>query len=91
VRDDFVNRNRLRLILLFWSLIGIADVWIDQWAMSLVFGGLTYSLGTVILIAGAGDSGPQRKESRGVGLLLLVVGILFTLSEAYGRFVIRYR
>lgn len=85
-----MSRNRLKLILLGWSFLAIGDVWFDRWAVNFIFGSVTCLLGAVILTAGTVSTGNERKESRGAGLMLLILGAFLTLMEAYDRFVIQY-
>jgi hypothetical protein len=73
-----------------WVLFVMATIWIDRSAMSLAFGGFTCVLGIVILITGSASVGRERKESRRVGLVLVITGTFFTLLEAYDIFVLRY-
>lgn len=86
-----MRRNRLKVIVLCWAILVIVDVWLDRWVMSLIFGGVTCLLGAGILAAGAASTGQARKESRIVGLILLIIGAIVTLLEACDRFIIGYR
>ena len=87
LREPEPSKTRVALL----AILGIANVWVDRWPLSFIFGGVTCLLGAAILIAGAASTGPQRKESRAVGFLLLIAGTFLPLLEAYDRFVIRYR
>jgi hypothetical protein len=80
----------LKLILLGWSFLAIADVWFDRWSVNFIFGCITCLLGAVILTAGSVSTGVERKESRGAGLLLLILGTFLSLMEAYDRYIIQY-
>ena len=86
-----MSRNRLKIIMLCWAILVIVDVWLDRWIMSLVFGGVTCLLGAGILTAGAASTGRERKESRSVGLICLIIGAVVTLLEATDRFIIGHR
>ena len=85
-----VSRNRLKLVMLCWALLVMATIWVDWSAVSLVFGGFTCALGVVILIVNSSSVGRERKESRGVGLLLIITGTFFTVVQAYDVFAIGY-
>jgi hypothetical protein len=77
--------------LLSWAILAIVDVWLDRWGITFIFGGVTCLFGAVILTAGTAPSVPEQKESRGIGLLLLILGTLLALMEAYDRFVVLHR
>jgi len=66
-------------------------VWLDRWVISFIFGGVTCLLGAGILTAGVASTGPEKKESRIVGLLFIIAGVFLTLLEAYDRFITGYR
>jgi hypothetical protein len=79
------------MITLCWAILLIVDAWLDRWVMNLVFGGVTCLLGAGILTSGQSSTGPERKESRIVGFVFLIVGAIVTLLEAIDRFIIGYR
>jgi hypothetical protein len=86
-----VSRNRLKIIVLCWAILVIVDVWLDRWIVSLIFGGVTCLLGAGILTGGATSAGQERKESRIIGLIFLIIGAIVTLLEASDRFIIGHR
>lgn len=69
-------------------ILVIVDVWLDRWIMSMIFGGVSSLLGAGILTAGAASTSQERKESRIVGLILLIIGAIVTLLEACDRLMI---
>jgi hypothetical protein len=78
-----MNKNHLKLVMLCWSFLIMATIWIDNWFVSLTFGELTCALGVVILITTSAFIERDQKKARNLGLLLMVTGILFTLVETY--------
>jgi hypothetical protein len=77
--------------MLGWALLVIATIWIDHWNTSFVFCEVTCLIGVVLLIGTDAGAGPETKEPRRFGLLLLVVGAFLSLLQAIDRFVIGYR
>jgi hypothetical protein len=86
-----VRRNRLKMIVLCWAILVMVNVWLDRWVMNIAFGGVTCLLGAGILTSGQSSTGPERKESRIVGFVFLIVEAIVTLLEATDRFIIGYR
>jgi hypothetical protein len=86
-----MSRNRLKVMMLCWAFLVIAIIWIDRWSATLVFGAAMCLLGVVVLTITAGVPGPDRKESRGVGLLFMIVGAFLVLLQMIDRFVIENR
>jgi hypothetical protein len=86
-----MSRNRLRIVMLGWALLVIATIWIDHWNTTFVFSEVTCLIGVVLLIGTAAGAGPETKEPRRFGLLLLLVGAFLSLLQAIDRFVIGYR
>ncbi|HSK45887.1 MAG TPA: hypothetical protein VLA83_18580 [Candidatus Binatia bacterium] len=85
-----MSRNRLKLIMLCWALLVLAVIWIDRWNTTFAFAELTSVLGVLIVTAGAASTGTEKKDSKSLGLLLLLVGVFLSLMQGIDRFVIGY-
>lgn len=74
--------------MLAWSILMMAALRIDHWAVNLLFGSITIALGVIVSMSGSASIDQEKKEARNVGLVLVAVGMVVTLLEAYDRFVI---
>ena len=83
-----MTTRRLKIVMLCWAVLAIADVLFDRLLVSLIFGGVTCVLGVLVLTAASAISAPERKSSKTVGILFLVLGTFFILLEAFNRFII---
>ena len=83
-----MKRNRLKIVMLGWALLGIAMVWIDRWFMNLIFGFVSCVLGVFALTARSSAEERDRREAKQGGILLIGCGVFITLLMAYDHFVL---
>ena len=80
--------GHVKLVMLFWGLLAIADIKIDRWYATILFGLVSCTLGAVVSVAGPNNDSPERKEVKNFGLLLLCSGIAMSLMEMIRWFVV---
>jgi hypothetical protein len=68
---------------------GLANLWIDRGTFTLAFGFLTCAFGALVLTSRSAVDVREIKESRIVGILLLVAGSFFVLIQSFDQFVLR--
>jgi hypothetical protein len=74
-------------MVLFWSILVMATIWIDGWFVSFLFSFISCALGVITLTASSTAVEKERKESRGVGLVLVIVGVVLAILEVGDQFI----